>query len=171
MRIRVVRLGLAVGFLALAALAPSSAQVPFLPSVRVKAGVFLPQNTSLRNAVGNTWLKVGADVSVPLSIVPLGSSRVGIEYAVNGSSNLVPITFMQVFQPSAGVKSPVYLGAGVGLWTGHIHGFGTNTRIGFRLMGGVDFTKKLFLELQYDFVDRMGPVRADGFSALVGTRF
>ena len=151
--------------------APVRAQVPFLPSVRIKAGVFVPSNTSLRDAVGNTWLKVGADVSVPLSIVPLGSSRVGIEYAVNGSSNIVPLTFTQVFQPSVGVHVPFYVGAGLGLWTGHIHGAGTYTRIGFRLMGGLDFKKRAFIEVQYDFVDSMGPVRADGFSALVGTRF
>src|SRR5258708_5147415 len=87
----------------LSSTAHSCAQVPFLPSVRVKAGVFLPQNTSLLNAVGNTWLKIGADVSVPVSPVPLGTTRVGIDYVVNSSSNIVPLTLTQIFQPSVGL--------------------------------------------------------------------
>jgi hypothetical protein len=142
-----------------------------LPRFRVKAGLFLPQNTSLKNAAGNTWLKFGADVNIPFSLVPLGSSRASIEYAVKGSSNIVPITFTQVFQPSVAVHSPLYVGAGIGLWTGHIKGGSTSSQIGFRLLGGLEFTEKLFLELQYDFVNKLSGVRADGLSVLVGTKF
>jgi len=149
----------------------ATAQLGFIPRFRIKAGVFLPQNTSLQNAVGNTWFKIGADVNVPFSLVPLGSARVGIEYAVNGSSNIVPITLTQVIQPSVGVHSPLYFGAGIGLWTGHIRGRGTDTRFGFRLLGGLEFTSRLFLELQYDFVGRMGDTHVDGLSVLVGTKF
>ncbi len=142
-----------------------------IPRPRVKAGIFLPTNTSLRNAVGNTWLKLGADVNIPFSLVPVGTARVGIDYVANGSSNIVPITVMQIFQPSVAVHSPIYGGAGIGLWTGHIKGSGTSTKFGFRIVGGVEFTDKFFLEAQYDIVDRLGGARADGFSILVGTKF
>jgi hypothetical protein len=147
------------------------AQLNVIPRPRVKIGAFFPTNTSLGNAVGNTWLKLGADVNVPFSLVPIGTARVGIDYVVNGSSNIVPITLMQIIQPSAVAKSPVYVGAGIGLWTGHIKGSGTQTKFGFRLAGGFDISAHSFLEVQYDIVDRLGSARADGFSVLVGAKF
>jgi hypothetical protein len=149
----------------------AEAQLNIIPRFRVKAGVFLPQNTSLKNAVGNTWLKVGADVNLPASLFPLGSTRIGIDYVVNGSSNIVPITITQIFQPSVAVRSPVYAGAGIGLWTGHIKGSGTSTQFGFRLLAGIEFSDRLFGEVQYDFVDKLGGARADGLSVLVGLKF
>jgi hypothetical protein len=168
------RVCVVLGLAALALIAAGEkceAQLGIIPRFRVKAGVFLPQNTSLKNAVGNTWLKVGADVNLPASLFPLGSTRVGIDYVVNGSSNIVPITLTQIFQPSVAVRSPVYAGAGIGLWTGHIKGSGTSTQFGFRLLAGIEFSERFFGEVQYDFVDKLGGVRADGLSVLVGLKF
>ena len=70
-----------------------------------------------------------------------------------------------------GLTSPVYVGGGIGVWTGHIKGSGSSSRFGFRLLGGVDVGKNTFFEVQYDFVDKLGGVRADGFSFLVGMKF
>lgn len=156
-----------------ATLLPGSAhaQLDVIPRPRLKIGAFFPTNTSLSNAVGNTWLKVGADINVPFSLLPFGTARAGIEYAVNGSSNIVPITLVQIIQPSAVARSPIYGGAGIGLWTGHIKGSGTSTRFGFRLVGGLDISSRSFLEVQYDIVDRLGSARADGVSVLLGVRF
>lgn len=150
----------------------AAAQLGIIPKFRIKAGIFLPQDSSLSNVTSNTWMKFGADVSLPLGIPLLsGGTRVGIDYVVHGSSNIVPITLTSVIQPSLGVTSPVYIGGGIGLWTGHIKGAGTSTRFGARLLGGVDIGKSTFFELQYDFVDKLGGVRADGFSFLVGMKF
>lgn len=158
--------------LLLAGAAPARAQLGLLPKVSLKAGVFLPQNTSLANVTSNTWLKVGADVSLPFSLIPLiGSTRAGIDFEVHGSSSIVPITLTQIIQPSAGLKSPIYGGVGVGIWTGHIKGHGSDTKLGARLLAGVDFSKNLFIEAQYDFVGKIGGVNADGFSVLAGVRF
>jgi hypothetical protein len=150
----------------------ADAQLPGVPHVRVKIGAFFPSDTSLSNATSNTWLKVGADVSVPFSLIPTGSMRAGIDYVVNGSSNIVPITLTQIIQPSAAVaKSPIYGGAGIGIWTGHIKGAGTSTKFGVRLLAGVDIAAHAFLEVQYDIVEKLATARADGFSVLVGARF
>jgi hypothetical protein len=149
----------------------AGAQTNLIPMPRFKIGAFFPTNTSLNNAVGNTWLKLGADVNVPFSLIPFGSTRAGIDYVVNGSSNIVPITLIQTFQPSAGLKSPVYVGAGIGLWTGHIKGSGSSTKFGFRVLAGAELSRKMFLEVQYDIVDKLGGARADGVSVLVGTQF
>lgn len=162
----------ALGAAVILAIGPAAhAQLDVIPRPRLKIGAFFPTNTSLSNAIGNTWIKVGADVNIPFSLVPIGTARIGIDYVANGSSNIVPITFMQIIQPSAVARSPVYGGAGIGLWTGHIKGSGTSTRFGFRLVGGVEISKTTFIEAQYDIVDRLGSARADGFSALVGMRF
>ena len=150
----------------------SNAQIGIFPTLRIKAGLFLPQNSSLRNAVGNTWIKLGADVGLPVGFALLGgSTRVGIDYVANGSSSIIPITLTSIMQPSIGLHSPVYVGGGVGFWTGHIKGSGTSTRFGLRLLGGVEISNKAFVELQYDIVDKLGNTRADGFSFLVGTKF
>jgi hypothetical protein len=149
----------------------ASAQLGIIPRPRVKIGAFFPTNTSLSNAIGNTWIKVGTDVNIPFSLIPIGTARVGIDYVAKGSSSIIPITVMQIIQPSAVARSPVYGGAGVGLWTGHIKGSGTSTRFGFRLVGGFEISQHTFLEAQYDFVDKLGSARADGFSVLIGMRF
>jgi hypothetical protein len=168
-----LRLAAAAALLTLSvASRPANAQLSVIPKVRLKAGVFLAQNSSLRNLVGNTWFKVGADVSLPIGIPLLsGGTRIGIDYVANGSSNFVPVTLTSVIQPSLGLTSPVYVGGGIGLWTGHIKGAGTSTRFGVRLLGGVDIGKSTFFEVQYDFVDKLAGVRADGFSFLVGMKF
>lgn len=143
-----------------------------LPSLRFKIGLFSPQNSSLRGISGSDWLKIGADFNLPLGLLGFGTkTRVGIDYAFRGSSNILPITFNQIFQPSAAVaSSPVYVGAGVGLWTIRAKGQPTLSRIGFRLLAGLEYSGYL-LEFQYDFVDRAGAVRADGLSVLVGLKF
>jgi hypothetical protein len=69
------------------------------------------------------------------------------------------------------VTSPIYIGGGIGLWTGHIQGSGTSTRFGIRLLGGVDIGKNTFIEVQYDIVDKLAGVRADGVSLLIGLKF
>jgi hypothetical protein len=167
---RVIAAVLAIGLICFAR--PAGAQLSIIPKVRLKAGVFLSTDVSLNNAVGPTWLKVGADVSLPFGLPLLGGGmRAGIDYMANGSSNIIPVTLTTVIQPSLGLTSPVYVGAGIGLWTGHIKGAGTSSRFGFRLLGGIDLGPKTFLEVQYDFVDKLSGVRADGFSALIGFKF
>ncbi len=169
---RSIILGAAAVVLAAGAARPAGAQLGLLPQVRVKAGLFVAQNASLRHAAGETWLKIGADATLPLGLGLLGSrTRVGVELAMNGGSTIVPVTLSQVWQPSLVVRSPVYFGVGIGLWTAHIEGSGTASRLGLRLLGGVDWTRRFFTEVEYDLVDRLGGVRADGVSVLAGIRF
>ena len=152
----------------------AKAQLSLIPHVRVKAGLFLPNSTSLTNAVGNTWIKLGADVSLPIGFnLPVvgASTRLGIDYSVKGSSSLVPITLMEMFQPSAGVRSPIFGGLGIGLYTAHFKGAGSASRFGYRLMGGYEINTRIFLEAQYDVVGKIRGTRADGISVLIGTHF
>ncbi len=151
----------------------AKAQLPFIPKIRVKAGLFLPTDSNLTNAVGNTWMKIGVDVTLPLGFnLPIigASTKVGIDYSFKNSNRIVPITLSEVIQPSAGAHSPIYAGAGIGLWNAKIGG-NTSSKVGFRLLGGLDFSEKLFLEAQYDKVGRLGGVTADGFSVLAGFKF
>ena len=155
-------------------IASADAQLGIIPQVRVKAGLFFPSSTGLTNAIGSAWLKVGADVSLPVGFnIPIvgASTRLGIDYAMKGSSSLVPITLTEVIQPSAGVKSPIYGGLGIGLYTAHFKGAGSASRFGYRLLGGFQFTSKFFVEAQYDVVGQIRGTRADGVSVLVGTHF
>ena len=150
----------------------AAAQLPIMPRVGVKAGAFLPNDTSFNNLAGNTWFKAGVDVGLPFSLVPaIGSARAEIDYQVNGRNNIVPITFNQIVQPSIGLHVPLYFGAGAGIWTGHIRGAGSSTTVGGRLIAGLELSKAMFVEAQYDFVGRIGGVRADGPSVLAGMRF
>ena len=152
----------------------ASAQLGIIPQVRVKAGLFFPSSTGLTNAIGSTWIKIGADVNLPVGFnLPVvgASTRIGIDYALKGSSSLVPITLMEMIQPSAGVKSPIYGGAGIGLYTAHFKGSGSASKFGYRLLGGFQFTPKLFIEAQYDVVGKIRGTRPDGISVLVGSHF
>ena len=152
------------------ALAPAAhAQAGFLPHVRIKGGVFLPSGGALKNSSSDTWYKVGADINIPIPLV--GSTRIGIDYEASGCSWMAPITVTQIFQPGAlVVKSPIYFGTGLGLWNTHINGGGDATRLGFRVLAGVEF-KSYFLEAQYDAVGRVSGASADGISVLVGKKF
>jgi hypothetical protein len=168
---RLMVVSLATLLMNLWSMLPLKAQVDILPRFRAKVGIFLPQNSSLKNLVGDNWFKVGADIDVPLFPGIIGSkSRIGVEWTQNGRSNILPITLTQVWQPSTAVRSPVYFGGGVGLWTARFIGSGTASRFGFRLVGGVEFSEKFFGEVEYDFVDKVGGIRADGLSILVGTK-
>lgn len=170
--LRILSLTGLLGLGSILAAKPAAAQLDILPKVRLKAGIFLPRSSSLSDVTSDSWLKVGADVQIPLSLIPVvGSTRVGIDFMQRGSSTIVPVTITQVFQPSLGLKSPLYVGAGVGLWTAKLPGNGTNTKVGLRLLAGFDITPRFFIEGQYDIVDGFKGVRADGFSALVGVRF
>src|SRR5687767_3312393 len=113
MSFRRVLLPIAVSIVATCGLGmPSNAQTNLIPKPRIKIGVFFPSDGGLREATNPTWIKIGADIGLP--IVGL---RAGIDYAFDGSNSIMPITIAQIFQPSAVVvKSPVYGGIGVGVW-------------------------------------------------------
>ena len=158
-----------LGALSLISTSRAAAQTGFLPHVRVKAGVFLPSGGALKSSSSDTWYKVGADVNIPIPLV--GSTRIGIDYEASGSSRMVPITVTQIFQPSAVVvKSPIYFGTGIGLWNTHINGGGDATRLGFRVLAGLEF-KGLFVEANYEAVGRVSGATADGMSIVVGKKF
>jgi hypothetical protein len=169
----VLAVAAAAGVLLCAGARPAQAQLDIIPKFRLKAGLFLPTDTSLKNATSNTWLKVGADVGVPFgpNLPVIGSStKLGVEYAVNGSTSLIPITLSLYVQPSAVKTSPVYAGAGVGVWTAR-GGGSTASRLGYRLLAGVDLSARTFVEVQYDVVGRLRGTRVDGFSLMAGLKF
>ena len=141
------------------------AQTQFIPKPRLKIGAFFPSDSNLKDATSSTWIKVGADIGIP--IVGL---RAGIDYAFDGSNRIVPITITQIFQPSAVVvKSPVYGGIGIGMWNAHIAGESA-TRFGLRGVVGVEFAGYL-AEANYDLVGSVSGRRMDGLSLMVGKKF
>jgi hypothetical protein len=137
----------------------------------VQAQIDFPQNSSLQNLVGDAWVKIGADLDAPINLGIIGSkTRLSIEWAQRRSSNVVPVTLTQIWQPSTAVTTPIYFGGGIGLWTAKFIGAGTASRFGLRLVGGVEFSERYFGEVEYDFVDKIAGTRADGLSLLIGVR-
>jgi hypothetical protein len=143
----------------------SHAQTNLIPKPRIKAGVFMPNDGGLKDTTADTWIKLGADIGLP--IVGL---RAGIDYAFDGSNYVMPITLSQIFQPSAVVvKSPVYGGIGLGVWNAK-HPGGSGTTLGARGTVGVEFGGYL-LEANYDITGKVAGRRFDGLSLLVGKKF
>ncbi len=143
----------------------SDAQTNLIPKPRVKIGAFSPADGGLRDATNPTWIKVGADIGLPLI-----GLRAGIDFAFDGSNRIMPITISQIFQPSAlVVKSPVYGGLGIGIWDARIAGV-SGSPIGFRGIVGIELAGYL-VEANYDIVGKVGGRRLDGLSLLVGKKF
>ena len=143
----------------------SEAQTNLIPKPRVKIGVFMPSDSSVKDVSADTWIKIGADIGLP--IVGL---RAGIDYAFDGSDYIMPITVSQIFQPSAVVaKSPVYGGLGLGIWNAKVSG-ASGTALGIRATAGVEFAGYL-VEANYDIVSKIEGRRMDGLSILVGKKF
>ena len=160
---RVLVLAAALGMCGFSA--PSEAQTNLIPKPRLKIGAFFPSDNALQEATNPTWIKVGADIGLP--IVGL---RAGIDFAFDGSNNIMPITLSQIFQPSAVVvKSPVYGGIGVGIWNAKVAGV-SGSPIGVRGIVGVEMAGYL-VEANYDIVGKVGGRRLDGLSLLVGKKF
>ncbi len=157
--------------LSLAGLAPAKAQIDLVPKFRIKAGIFLPQDGNLTNVSGSVWYKVAVDFNIPFGSTPVGNARLGIEYAGNGSSHVVPVLFGGVFQPSVGIKSPVYLGAAIGAYNIKADGQSSGWAFGGRILGGVDFTRNIFLEIQYDVTGKAKGFDASGFSIMLGAQY
>ena len=144
---------------------PSDAQTNLIPKPRLKIGAFFPSDGGLRDATNQIWIKVGADIGLP--IIGL---RAGIDYAFDGSNSIMPITISQIFQPSAlVVKSPVYGGIGVGVWNAKVAGV-SGSPIGVRGIVGLELAGSL-VEANYDLVGKVGGRRLDGLSLLVGKKF
>jgi len=138
--------------------------------IRLKAGLFFPQKAPLNG--GDQWWKVGADLDVPIGIALFGHTRIGIEWCQQCDKNtIIPVTVTQIFNPGVAVKTPVYVGAGIGMWTAKIIGTPTATRFGFRLLGGVSLTNKYYVEGTYDFVQKVSGISMDGLSVTVGMKF
>lgn len=149
----------------LSADASVQAQPDLIPKPRLKIGVFMPSDGPVKDVSADTWIKIGADIGLP--IVGL---RAGIDYAFDGSDYAMPITISQIFQPSAVVtKSPVYGGLGIGLWNARVSG-ASGTAIGLRGIVGVEFAGYL-VEANYDIVGKIEGRRMDGLSILVGKKF
>ena len=153
----------------LAVSAPARASLTPFP-IRLKAGLVFPTKAPLNG--GDQWWKVGADLDLPLGIGFLGKTRVGIEYCQQCTKNtIIPVTLTQVYSPSLAFKNPIYFGAGVGLWTAKIIGTPTATRLGGRLVAGIDVTSKYFIEGEYDFVQKVNGINLTNFSVALGMKF
>lgn len=147
---------------------PAAAQVgqSSFPNIRLKIGALFPNDSSIGSG---TWIKLGADADLPaISLIPGLQSRVGIDYEWNGGSYVIPITYSEIWQAPLG---PLYLGVGAGLYTGHLKGSGTESRIGVRFIAGTSLGHGAFLELNYDIVAHFSTGRVDGLSVMVGKSF
>jgi hypothetical protein len=148
---------------------PAHASLTPIP-IRLKAGLLFPSTAPLNG--GDQWWKVGADVDMPLGIGLFGKTRIGIEwYQQCDKNSIIPITVTQIYSPSFAFKNPIYVGAGVGLWTAKIVGTPTSTRFGGRLVAGLDLTKSYFIEGEYDFVQKVSGIGLNNLSIAVGFKF
>ena len=152
---------------------------PIVPATwSVKLGVFMPSNGNAKRAGTSTWWAMGVDYNCPTRMKPLNAEiHLGVDVNTHGDATIVPVTVKMIW-PFHTADSPfrAYVGLGAGLYfTNFPHG-GNTVQPGVKAIVGVDISKKMFIEANYDyaagFSNNLGQgLRADGLTAAVGVRF
>lgn len=168
--------GALIGALCLPAQEAAAQVGGLLPKVRVKLGVFLPQDGDTKDFAGTTHLRGEVEVGLP---VP-GAGRVSVAAGYSEGSKsgrklrVIPITVSQTFSPpnpAAGITGNVYFGYGIGLYYLRASGGGdsdSKTSLGGFGMVGYQFPNDLFIEGKYHLTGKVGDVSASGISLMLG---
>ena len=144
----------------------------------LKIGVFLPSNGNVKNALGKTWLSIGADYAfnkqgASQRLMPLGYIDYSFKSSHGLNANYVglgPAARYYLSPPGTSSFSP-YLGAGVGAYFLHASGLTNKTRVGFKVNAGLEINQSYLLEVNYTNAGSIQGVRLDGINAQVGLRF
>ncbi len=175
-------LALAGGAMA-AAPKPAAAQLGSIIPIRVKAGIFTPQDKDTRNAAGSTVFNAEIDLTVPSP--GAGQTIFTAGYAEGSKSGrrfrMIPLTVSQVFSPpnpAAGLTGNVYFGVGAGVYLLRASGGGgtaTGSREkttfgGFAVVGYL-FPQTYFIEGKYHVAGDVDGLSPNGLAILLGRRF
>jgi hypothetical protein len=156
---------------------------PYVPHMwSVKAGGFFPTNGTLRSQTGAPYYAVGFDYDPNLRYRPLNGRVVlsgEILYRESGGAKelTVPLTAKVLWTlTSPESRFHAYGGLGLGAYIINTGFIGNTTQPGVKFVLGVDFSRNLFLEVNYDYIggytDNIGQsVRNDGLTFYIGKRF
>jgi len=157
-------------------------EAPSIPALSVKLGGFLPTQSNMKDAAGQSWWAFGVDYRPPFHYHPLGANiHLGADIVWHGtgnqSYNVTDVTGKLVWGITPlGSHPRVWGGLGGGLYyinTPHMAG---NPTGGAKFIMGIDFTDRVFFEADYDwvggFTDSIGTdLRVDGVTLALGVRF
>jgi hypothetical protein len=148
----------------------------------LKVSMFRPTQGGLINSAGRYWWGFGFDF-FPKYAAGAGKSTIyfGIDYfwRGDGGQNTFSMPILAKYRyylSQVGGRPRTYVGVGGGLYVVNAKNLSATVQPGLRGFIGVDLNRKLFLELNYDYVsgfsNNLGvPLRTDGFSVSAGVRF
>lgn len=151
---------------------PAQAQISSPLPLRVKLGVFLPED-------GGTSLNGEVDLTVPAPGAGRTVVTAGYAEGSEGGRRLrvIPVTISQVFSPpnpASGLTGNVYFGAGAGAYFLRVSGGGrseSKTTLGGFGVAGYQFPGEFFVEAKYHIAGKVAGLSPNGFAFLLGRRF
>ena len=160
---------------------PAAAQLGSIFPVRVKAGVFMPQDGQTRDFSGSTLFNAEIDLALPSP--GAGQTILTAGYSEGSKSGrkfrMIPLTVSQVFtppNPAAGLTGNVYFGAGAGVYLlrasgGSTAGSREKTTLGGFAVVGYMFPKTYFIEGKYHVAGDVDGLSPNGLAVMLGRRF
>lgn len=152
-----------------------------VPAIRVKLGVFLPNDSDTKSFAGSTHYGGEVDLATPVTSGGQGFLSLGYTQGRRGgrSYQVIPLGLSKVNyfgNPVAGLTGNIYFGGGVGAYFLHASGGGTSsqskTRFGAFLQAGyVTPLSGIFIEGKYHFVNGdLNGLGASGLSVFIGKK-
>lgn len=147
--------------------------------IGVDAGVFFPQDSTVRNVFGDTWFRVGL---TPISLQAPGSWKTTMDIAYLRSSTrfgdsvtLIPLTFgvTRSFGEDQNVRPYVALRAGP--YWGDVNSttLGINkSKVGLdaNVAAGLLFQGRFYIEARYDYMSKFEGLNFSGFFLSAGLK-
>ncbi len=152
----------------------------------IKAGIFWPSKTEVRDATSSTWWNVGYERTV--ANMPASRSAVtaevgymhgtGTEAGTRTRAYMIPVlvNWKQSLGTGASRSTNLYYGVGAGVYfqsakrTGVITDSTSQTRIGIAPLVGIEGRQWIF-ELKYHFIPKILGISQNGLSVDVGWKF
>lgn len=149
-----------------------------------KIGIFRPNDSDLRDAVGESWFLIGLDAESPLA--PDASWVYSLEYlhksGDKGTMTEIPILLTwrktqvsgepTIFEQPQPTYYP-YIGVGIGLYYLKAeNGTSDSTwKTGFHILVGARFSSNMFAELRWNTIGKWKDTDCGGYSLMMGIRF
>lgn len=140
----------------------------------IKAGVFYPLDSDVRDATEDIWITLGYERVIAEMPESASELTAGADWLFQSDLDIIPLTLnWRMYSGGAtGVKG-TYYGAGIGAYmvsgSGPAAGYDV-TRLGYNAFVGMPLNKDLTLELKYHYV-KAGGDNVGGLAATVGWKF
>ncbi len=144
----------------------------------LKAGVFLPSDSTLSGQTNSTWTQIGLEYDPHFRTMPLNGKVVfGSDFTWSSSAFAIPLA-VRILWPVTPEDSKVsaYGGLGAAIYFINTPNLGQTIQPGMQFIFGVNLSERVFIEGQYDwvsgFTDNLAnSIRVDGIKAQIGFRF